>query len=397
MNPRESSGVVTAWRAMASPWLIGLASAFLVALGLLHDVARVMHRSADVARRWEVARAHRIADAAAAAAFAAAAPDRLVLRTAGGEGRVRRADGSVSVETRLASGATHCFEGRELPGAPPVAFSRPLSFVTGHRSLPGGVRIDPADVPRLDEAALAAAAAAAGAPWLRREHGLALMHWQAGTDADDFVFTDVAKSADLAAAGDLLVVRGHLWIEPGALPLELRLSRDLVVVVSGNLYLGRSLRVCGAGRLLFVTAASTAACPFVDADGNGRWSESDVLLDRPRFRGPIEGAGNAYCGLRGVAGDIECAAGLLVAGELHLRVDTKLQGPVVLAHGLTPLDANARLQAAGEWRFHPERDRVPGFLTTGDPRPGFLVHRPAAPGSMATMAKQPLYLSDPPR
>jgi hypothetical protein len=171
-----------------------------------------------------------------------------------------------------------------------------------------------------------------------------------------------------------------------------RAPRDLVVVVRGNLYLERSLRVQGPGRLLFVTTAQGAGKSFVDADGNGRWSGGEPVLGSATFDGPIEGAGNVYCGGAAEA-RVESSAGLVAAGELHLRGDASFAGPVVLAHGLTVLRRPSRLHAMGEWCFQSEREGVPGFVAHGASRPSLLRHRESIPASAATMGQQPLYLS----
>ena len=188
---------------------------------------------------------------------------------------------------------------------------------------------------------------------------------------------------------------GHLWIEPCATPLEINLKSDVVIVVRGNLYVGRSLRVVGGGRLLFATTIPEGASAFADRDCNGRWSDGDVVLDRPAFAGPIEGGGNVYVGHAGSGARIENDAGMFVAGELHVRVDSRFAGPLVLAHGVTLASRSARVCAAGEWRFRPDRERVPGFATEGPPRPSSLRYagstRPAAP------KQQTLYPSSPAR
>lgn len=390
-----SAGLRIACGGLVSPWMLGLVGSFLVAMSMLHDVADVVRRAADVSRRAEAARAHLVAEAAALAAFDA--PEAAVASTIAGDGVVvSRQAGSVVVVTRAANGTTRRFEARELPGAPPVALGRPLSFVEPLDVAIGGVRLDPTAVPRLDPRMLAGADRAEAMPWLRRDHGIALLHWQAGTDRDDFVFQHAAKPVVLDAVGEILVVHGHLWVEPGVRPLELHLARDLTVVVQGNLYLGRSVRVHGSGRLLVVTAACPAGASFVDADGNGRWSEGESLHASPRFAGPIEGAGNVYCGLRGVDAGLEFAGGLVVGGQLHVSADTTVAGPLVLAHGMTAIGPHGRLHAAGEWRFHAERDLVPGFVTHGRPRPGMLRQCTTRPRVAADrMEKQPLYLSSP--
>jgi hypothetical protein len=107
--------------------------------------------------------------------------------------------------------------------------------------------------------------------------------------------------------------------------------------------------------------------------------------------------GNVYVGQPGSRQDVECGAGLVVGGQLHLRGGTRCSGPVVLAHGLTALDPAARFVAAGEWRFTVERERVPGFATTGEPRPSLLRQRDAATQGARVPRDQTLYVAAPAR
>lgn len=383
------------WSSLITPWVVGLVGAFLVAMGVLHDSARLVRRAADVARRVDAARALTVADSAALAAFAADAPVAWV-STAGDRATVARQAGLVQIEARLANGDVHRFVAPELSGAPPAAFARACSFTVAGDGL-SGLPLAPAQMPRLEVRLLERAARADAANFARRDLGVALLQWQAGTDADDFVCRDALQPRELEALGELLVVPGHLWIESGNRALELFLSHDLVVVVMGNLYLARSVRVRGPGRLVFVTTQAPGGCAFVDADGNGRWSAGEALLGAATFGGPIEGSGNVYCGGRGSEAPIDFPGGLMVGGQLHLLTDTVVAGPVVLGHGLTALRPQARLQPLGEWAFHPERERVPGFVTTGAPRPGRLRACEPGPDAPANMGKQPLYLPGPPR
>jgi hypothetical protein len=378
-------------RLLASPWLVGLASAFFVAMHVLHDVARVLSRSADVARRLEAVRAEHIADAAALAAFQPDSP----APPAGVA--VRRDAGEVEVRVQLANGTPHVFDACELPGAAPRVFAHALAAVEPGANCGDAECIAPADLPEFDCAALAAATRGETTSVLRADPGLALLRWQAGTDADDFVFVDTGRGVDLDGVAPVLIVPGNLWIEAGARPLAVQLHRDLAIVVRGNLYLERSLRVLGPGRLVLVTAPGDRGVPFVDADGNGRWSEGERVLACGPFHGPIEGVGNVYVGQPGSRQDVECGAGLVVGGQLHLRGGTRCSGPVVLAHGLTALDPAARFVAAGEWRFTVERERVPGFATTGEPRPSLLRQRDAATQGARVPRDQTLYVAAPAR
>lgn len=390
--------VVVASHAVLSPWLAGLIGAFVVAMTMVGDVARVLRRSVDVAERLDAARAHLVADAAVLAAFAhPAAPATSML---GGTRATVCADGDVvAVECRLPDGDTHRFVGRVLPGAPPPALSRGFTSSVTRPRVSSAPSAPLEALPVLDPEALATATRGDATTLLRRDPGVALHCWKAGTDAEDFVLADGGNGVDLMTAGELLLVPGHLWIEASREPLVLRADRDVVIVVQGNLYLGRSVRVVGSGRVVFATQIPNGTRAFVDCDANGRWSDRDLLLAGAPDAGPIEGAGSVFFGRAGATQPIECAPAIVVAGAAHVFVTTTVAGPLVLGHGATALRAGAELVPAGEWHFHPERDGVPGFVTAGSPRPS-LLQRDAAPRGntkSATMREQPLYLSAPPR
>jgi hypothetical protein len=376
------SPVRVAVAALASPWLAGLSLAFLVAIGLLHDVADTLRRAAAVDARVAVARALLVADVAA---FAHAGQDGASRTVADGvTATVARDAAGIVVETRDADGVCHAFVASQLRGAAPAAFGLPFAAVA---PVVGASVLAPVDVPRLDARELQRAVRADATRALRRDAGIALLHWEAGTDGDDFVFA-ANGAVSLADAGDLLVVPGHLWVPRGERPLVLIAAVDCVIVVQGNLYLGRSLRVQGPGRVLIATVAGDGAVAFADRDGNGRWSTGDRLLDAVRFHGPIEGGGSVWCG-HGGAPRIVCDAGLCVGGSLHLAVDTDVRGPLVLGNGIGRCSTDAQVRALGAWTFCPERERVPGFETSGKSRPGLL--RPS--DAHAATAKQTLYLA----
>lgn len=363
------------WGITGSPMLLAVGAVFAIGMNMLQDVVLTLRHAEVVRQQVEDERARFVAEAA-------------VQACAGGEfvlGRDRAtvsvAGGQLHVVVDAAGGDRRCFAGEVLPGAGPAELAQALA-ARDPDGLANAVPFDRACPPALDRNALAAAIRADLVSALRRDRSIALLHWDVGTEGDDFVFAGGGRRA-IEVAGDLIVVPGHLWLEPGPEPFELTLRSDLVVVVQGNLYLGRSLRVVGGGRLLMATDLPAGAASFADRDGNGRWSEGDVLHAGGRFRGPVEGGGNVYLGLRCGSPSIDCGAGLFVAGELHVAADAKVAGPVVLSYGATRLGAGARLHAAGEWRFRPDRERVPGFTTTGPPRPSVLrsvaqpaLHRP---------------------
>jgi hypothetical protein len=165
--------------------------------------------------------------------------------------------------------------------------------------------------------------------------------------------------------------------------------------VCGNLYVGRSVRVVGEGRLLFTTVVPEHAAAFADSDFDGRWSSPEAVRGRSQFQGPPEGGGAVYFGLAGATASVHLGAGVVVVGELHVAADSAVAGPLVLAFGVVkPRDRAVRLEAEGAWSFQTERERVPGFAVTGGVRPSRL--RPAG-GPSAKLMEQALYLSAPAR
>lgn len=305
-----------------------------------------------------------------------------------------RSGGGFRLASRVGNAGVYRFDAPEVSGAAPGVFASGCSAVDpGAARLVSGCRlITPEQLPRLDPAQLAVAARGERHAAFRLDQGIALLSWESGTEKPDYVF-EPARMADLDGASGLVVLPGNLWIEVGEKPLRFRLERDLVVVVEGNLYVGRSIAVDGPGRLVLVTRRGAGETSFADLDGNGRWSRGDQIRGAGDFTGPGEGAGNVYLGLPGASGSIACDLSLVVGGELHLGVAARIVGPLVLSHGATPTAAvGARLEAHRGWAFHVDRERVPGFATDGPPRPGALV-RAVAPRA----AEQGLYLSAPAR
>jgi hypothetical protein len=368
------------WRFLCSPLLLAMAASFVIAMVLLHDVAAAL-RAAELLRAdVALARARVLADAALLRAPGEAMPAGVTRqRVAAGWAVVVDAESSAPVR----------FFADELPGAGPAAFGQVCSL----RDPAPALSVAPAAAllaaPNLDPVALRQAVRPELCPALQRDASIALMHRAVGTDGDDFVLAPGKAVADLTVAGHLVSVPGHLWIEPGLRPLEVEVPRDLTVVVHGNIYLGRSLRTRGAGRLVLVAAVTGDAVAYADRDGNGQWSAGDGLLTGDRFQGPVEGAGSIYVGLRALPLGIDCSAALVAAGQLHLATDARIAGPVI-GSGLSALGpGRPRLHAAGDWLFQPDRERIPGFATAGAPRPSL----PRAMQNRARLGDQTLYLS----
>lgn len=393
MSPRRvrSSGC---WRALVdSPLLVTTWVAIVAVFAAVFDVANALGR-AGVTRNG------------ATDALAHAAAETALLRRASGDwtmpsariGDVQLAVGNRGGEwfvTATVEGRSLAFRAADLPGASPAVFAESCSYVD--RALVGstlGRCIDAADLPRFDERALTEADRADQCAMLRRDGGVALLTFETGTERDDFVFDAARTMSEVSVSRDLLVVPGHLWIQPSDRPLHFVLKEDLVVVVRGNLYVGRSIEVSGGGRLVFATCVDQDAAVFSDVDGNGRWSPGDRLRRSAEFRGPIEGTGNVYLGLRGEAASVRIDAGLVVAGEAHLAADAQVAGPVVLSFGVTESRSRrCRLVPEGRWTFQVEREIVPGFQVHGGRRPGVLR------GAMepASSREQALYLATPAR
>ena len=141
-----------------------------------------------------------------------------------------------------------------LEGGTPYAFGRPLTLgpdaVVPEEWLSGSDAVREA-LPALDMDASFGRDAVDGIA--AADPGLALLRLSAGTDRTDYVLGG-GRSAGAPKIPDdgVVVVDGNLWVDCGGQPLELTLVRDLTIVVRGNVYLGRSVRVLGAGRWISV-------------------------------------------------------------------------------------------------------------------------------------------------
>lgn len=380
------------WCWVSPALLLATASTLGVVMAFVQDVAGTLRRADSVQQAAARARIELVADAAAAMFASGELAAGQALPVGGCEARVEPDAEQWLVTVTGPDSASSSFACAPLPGAAAPAFGEVATFVDdglGAR-LGRGRAVAPSALPRLDAAALAAATRADLVPGFRRDSGIALLNLDAGTDRDDFVWAGGGGSPNVP--GDLLVVPGNLWIEGGGAAFEVTLGRDLVIVVCGNLYLGRSVRVRG-GRLVFATALEAGATAFADADGNGRWSAGEPLRSGGEFRGPVEGGGACYVGFGRTALPVQLDAGLVLAGELHAAADCQLRGPVVLPFGLTSLGGPRTVLALGGFAFEVERERVPGFLTSGGPRPGLL--RAVAPA--AKLTQQTLYPAGPAR
>ncbi len=386
-----------------SPLLIATWAAAAVGVLALVEVAHSLRRAE--AMRVEIAGA--LAGLAAEAALAE--------RGDGPSGRsesavgdfdvvIGRSGAECTIVVRGPAGDRHEFACEWLAGGAPAVLGQPLVALdeTVARRCGEGAVVLPADLPCLDDEAIRAAPRCDTTTAFRADPGVALLQWEGGTECVDFVL-DPTRGGCLRSAGcELLVVPGHLWIVASARGNRLRLERDLTVVIEGNLYVGASLQIDGPGRLLLVTVVGDGARPFADRDGNGRWSAGDVVR-RGEFVGVLEGGGNVYLGLPTSTEPISLDAGVVAGGEVHVATATAVHGPVVVPYGLTALRPDARLEPTGRRLFQVQRERAPGFVAVGPPRPGLLRPLPAGPSAGEFPAsgpfgrQQPLYAAAPAR
>ncbi len=380
-------------RGSLSPLALAGAAVMCVGLGVLHETARVVRRSAEIGAATARAADEIVAEAAilrCAAEERTAAQDEFRSRTVDVDGDAN----GWTAQLRGGGLPPRTYRCERLMGAAAEAFARACTV-----RMPGLAELLPtarvvaaAGFPRLSEDALAAVQRGDGSDCFVRDPSVALATWSVGTDGPDFVLGPFAGQAWNAGA-DVFVVPGHLWLPPHAEPVTVRLTRDVLVVVRGNLYLGNSVRVYGGGRLLFHVQPGTDAVAFADRDGNGRWSAGDRPCDPAiAFSGLIEGGGSAFLGLPGANTRISCDAGLVVEGELHLRAAVTVSGPLILGSGVTRNVPDGRVQPTGLWAFDVAREPVPGMATTGLPRPGRLRELEcddAAKGEQALYAASP--------
>lgn len=391
MNRRPSFAVLC--RGVFAPMAMASVTTVCVALGLLHEAARVVRRSEVVRTQIEGLADEIVAEAVT---LQAAATDQAMTATQVGERDVQvvRDVGGWVATVSSPGEPIRSFAFDRVPGAANPAFG--TACTVSRRELKDWLRdarcVAESELPRLAPCE-PAASTVDRSDLCAQDPGLALATWSVGTEGPDYVFQRTA--GDALAAGGLVSIPGHLWIPPSPEPWTVRLTRDVVIAVRGNLYLGGSVRVIGEGRLLFYVEPPPGSCAFSDRDGDGVWSSGDRLVEAASaFRGPLEGAGSAFLGLPTGARPIHCDAGLVVHGELHLRVPATIAGPLVLGGGVTQNSTEGRIVAAGAWRFLPEREVVPGMVVTGAPRPGRLR---ALGRNQSGMQQQALYQASPTR
>lgn len=360
-------------RSASAPPLLVATVALVACCGWLVDLAHTCQRAELLRRHASGLRMRAAAETVAMRAVRSTAAEERS-EVAGVRVDVSHERGELLLRCLTSDGDAAAFTCAELPGAGPdaLAWPRAARSAAELERIGGGSLLSADAWPQLDGALASAAPRADAMRGFRADQAIALQFLRAGTDRDDYVW--VGGHEPRAAAG-VLVVPGHLWIEPGDLPLRVWLRDDLTVIVEGNLYVGRRVEVAGPGRLLVVTTVPQGSVAFADRDGSGGWSAGDMLRDATRFCGPVEGGGGVFVGLgAAAAAPIRCDFGLVITGDLHVAAPVDVVGPLVLRCGLTVGgDGRGRFEPpSGSWVFRPERERVPGFVTSGSARAGLL-------------------------
>jgi hypothetical protein len=305
--------------------------------------------------------------------------------------------GQLTIRPDLRDEGGPAFGCRLLAGMASPALSVPFA-VCGDRGelaadLPVPVRFPAEAMPRLVAAAASTSTEVAVCGAIVRDDAIAMVRLPSGTDNDDFVLGGTGSVDRLTVpSSGVIGVPGNLWLDGARGPLALRLDRDALLVVRGNLYVSRSLQVIGKGRL-YVFVVGRDGATFRDLDGNYRWSRGDELLTTGCFHGAIEGCGSAWFGLpQQQERRLELDAGIVVAGELHLGVAAAtVNGPLVLRHGVTRIGGAAgALAVTGTLLPEIARQALPGFALSGPTRPSRLQPLDRSTAAEAG-ADQPLY------
>jgi hypothetical protein len=360
-----------------SPLLWSVWACVGLGLGALGRVGRALGGAEEVRIRAEAILAETVADEAVVrlAQGGAIRPGRKDRLSIGGlPVEVAWLDDrfEVAVET---GAARHRFCGPLQPGSAPAALGRSLT-VSPTATLPPGLAAVREPLPLPPPARDTGAAVH---PALQRDSGIALLRLLAGTERDDYRLGEKGSRAVRLAGvdGGVIHVPGHLWVDSGAEELTLDLDSDLTIVVAGNVYLGRTVRVRGAR--LFLVALPVGGQAFCDVDGDGRCSGQEGRR-HAGAAATLEGAGNAWFGLPGLPTEhIELEAAVFVGGYLHLAAGhTSVHGSLVCAGGAMLLGpAREALTATGSLLLDVERENAPGFSVSGSLRPGRV--RPALP------------------
>ncbi len=280
---------------------------------------------------------------------------------AGFECRVRVLPGEYNTHLRVSVlGPGHVeavFDCPLLLGSVPNAFKRSLCLARvdvpdALTVMPLPIQLSSPDFPRLDHEDLETCRAdTAGTRGFVVDDSIALLHLSDGTDLTDYRFSMSSRghAEPTFPASGVIRIDGHLWVDRGEEPLRLRLLRDLTIIVDGNFYLGRSLRVDGDGRLTVVARGG---------------------------RGVREGVGSVWLGLpcKEVTADVvDLEASILADADLRVEAGLVIvRGGIVSLGGLSRGLGGRELRVTGERVFDIHRERMPGFEPCGSPRPGIL-------------------------
>lgn len=356
--------------------LASMISMGMVVIAML-DAARSMETRGQQRRTLTAAR---VACAAEEAAFAAAVPgtpNPTRIRTSWGMTvqveRVR--DRDERLELAVATGRGHeRFACDWLRGSAPRCLQSRLTL--GGDGFPsaddrtwihGVVSIGNDSLPQLAPTDRARATL----PELSCDTEVAFLHLPGGTDRSDFTLGGGCEQIAVPPATQVVEVRGNLWVLPAAQPLWFVLRAPLTIIVHGNLYLGRSIEVVGRGPLTLV--AHRTGPTFRDLDGDGACANGETILGGSGTPA-IEGDGSVYLGIprQTARPPVGIAAHIVAGGEIHVLTSARVHGALVGAHGLTACNARAELHLTGRCLRDVTRTRVPGFATSGSPRPGLL-------------------------
>ncbi len=294
-------------------------------------------------------------------------------------------------------GRTYRYECDLLPGAAPESLGNPLSVrhrvIADRPAMRDWLRqnldirlhtIDDKALTNLLDPELFDPAGGSVVGDFEEDRSIGLLRLLEGTDRPDFRIAGAKSNTwrPVVPATGVRLLQGNLWINRGDSPLKVELQRSLTVVVTGNVYVGRSVIVRGPGRLMFVAWRGGSAT-YVDLDGSGDWSKGDRPIGTAAtggttvYRGPMEGSGSIYLGLPGgdpsAGGKIRIDASLVSEAETYVCAgEVTAHGALVVGQGVTWIGA-AELHLPGDDLPNVERERVPGFRRTGVTRPGMLL------------------------
>jgi hypothetical protein len=359
VNPSPARALLDGWQ-FAGAGLVTLMVVWMVARTA--GVIAYIQRSANVA---DSALAAALADEQAFRAMSASSGRASEARNEAGfvrewRGRTRGGRQMLEIEIATPRNARHAFTCEIMPGSLPRSLRTPLAVVGGRaalgphlRSAPGvGVlELDEVDFPVVEPAAWRSPDAASCGGFVR-DDAIALLRLPGGTDRLDYrvVAGDDGTVRPRFGDGGVLRIEGNLWIEPGPSAVVLEVHGPATLLIDGNLYLERSVRVRGDGSLTLVVHGRDGDW----AEGGGR-----VYLGTAATRRP------------GPARLVIEATVVARSGGTQFARECEFHGGLVLGGGLAAGHPGVVMHAAADKLPDPRR-RVPGIECTGAPRPGRL-------------------------